>query len=423
MHTHRMKFIIGIFSLVLLVTLFGMAGCSAAQAPVMQNYTVTDFETVHSAVADKANKYLVLGNLQEAVPTSKLPPELSVFLGRWEGFSFAPPIKKDRKVVLVIQNITLQGGWGVFWSGTNLQYPDLIGDVHFKVVQGQTPSIQWQINWPDGSKSIETYTYNAKKGMLEGWSNFPVDNHNNGPYELTHDENFFIYKDYPQFLAGKRIYATEYQNSQLKQYGPGYLYYLPEAYGLDSFKKWPLIIFLHGYGDRGSNIFALANASPFMYIRDQGTLPFIIVAPLLGVNSNNTFPNEYMDGVLAEAETNYRIDTSRIYVTGLSMGGEATWRFAVHQPNTFAAIAPLSAYLDQPELGMLKNIVNLPVWAIHGTEDTLVPLEFGQEPVDTLKALGGNVRFTALTGHDHDVWTDTYSDLGFYDWLLDQRKP
>ena len=230
----------------------------------------------------------------------------------------------------------------------------------------------------------------------------------------------YVYKDYAQYLAGKRIYPEICQSSQLQHYGQGYLLYLPDGYEADSKKTWPLIFFLHGYGDRGDNILLLAKASPFMYNREKGPLPCIIVAPLLAAfGDNSAFPGEYMEGVLAEVQANYRVDPKRIYATGLSMGGEATWRLALRQPNTFAAIAPLSAYFDHPEAWPMKSIKDLPVWAIHGAEDTVISLARAQQPVDALKEAGGNVRFSVLEGHD--TWTNTYSDPAFYDWLLQHQ--
>ena len=426
MHTPWVKFRFDKLSVVLVslaILFFGLAGCTPGQPPLMQAYSVTDFDTLHSPVAGKINKFLVLGGLHIAQPDPKLPPELASFLGRWEGYSYNPPVARDRKVVLVVQEINTQGGKAVYWSGTNLQYPDMVGEVHFRVVTGRIPAIEWQIVWPDGSKSTETFIYVGKKNQLEGWSKFPSDNHTAGPYELTREQTFAIYKDYSAYLTGKDIFATDYQNSSLKKYGRGYLYYLPDAYGSDSFKTWPLIFFLHGYGDRGDNLYALAKASPFMYISDQGKLPFIIAAPLLSAKAGNAFPVEYLDGALAEIRANYRIDPKRIYVTGLSMGGEATWSFALHQPNMFAAIAPLAAYYDQADPSVMKSIASLPVWAIHGADDPLIPVARGQQPVDALKAAGGKVRFSILPGHDHDVWSDTYTDPAFYDWLLEQHRP
>ncbi len=389
-----------------------------------REFAVTDFSAVHSPVDGDANRYLILGNLPVSKPATDLPAELAVFLGRWEGYSYNPPVKKDRKVVLVIQEITTQGGKAVGWSGTNLQYPDVVGELHFWVVPGDAPSIQWKVVWPDGSKQIDTFTYDRDKGRIRGWSKNPSDNSTYGPWELSRDRSFIVYRDYAQYLAGKRIYSKEYRHGELQHYGKGYLLYLPEGYEDHPEKKWPLVIFLHGYGDRGGNVFLLAKASPFMFIREKGPLPFIIAAPLLSsFEGYSSFPDAYMAGVLAEIQAYYRVDSKRMYVTGLSMGGEATYRFAVYHPTLFAAIAPLSAYVDSKTYSMIGRIKDLPVWAVHGADDTVIPLSKAQQPVDALREAGSKIKFTVLSGHDHDTWTDTYSDPAFYDWFLHYQRP
>jgi len=111
------------------------------------------------------------------------------------------------------------------------------------------------------------------------------------------------------------------------------------------------------------------------FIRETGPLPFSIVAPLLNASQGNSlFPSEYLDGVLAETQATYRVDPKRIYVTGLSLGGEATYRFAIQHPNTFAAIAPLSAWIEADQVSRLDRIKSLPVWAIHGANDEALTL-------------------------------------------------
>jgi predicted peptidase len=183
-----------------------------------------------------------------------------------------------------------------------------------------------------------------------------------------------------------------------------------------------MILFLHGTGDRGDNVFLPAKASPLTMIREQGPLPFIIVAPLLG-NSGyyGSFPESYLDGVLEQVLSDYRVDRTRIYGTGVSIGGEAVYRFAVHRPDLFAAIAPLSGYLES--VSGLERLSGLPVWVVHGEDDPVIPLIKAQRDVDALKQAGADVVFTVLENHDHDTWTDTYSDSFFYDWLLRHARP
>jgi predicted esterase len=323
---------------------------------------------------------------------------------------------------LVIQEITAQRGKAFFWAGTNLQYPGWIKEIQFRVVPGATPSIEWE--YAEGDRtSVCTFAYDRDTGLLRGWLKTPKYDRIWGPIELNRNQSLHVYKDYAQYLAGKRIYPKEYRDRVFPLfYGKGYLLYLPEGYEANPKQTWPLIIFLHGAGDRGDNVFLLAKASPFMMIREKGPLPFIIVAPLLSTSPfYASFPENYLDGVLEQALADYQVGRKQIYVTGLSIGGEATYRFALHQPDTFAAIAPLAAYVSSSP--PMESIRSLPVWAIHGADDTVVSLAMAQKPVEALKHVEGNIRFSVLEGHDHDVWTDTYSDPKFYDWLLQHQRP
>jgi len=199
-------------------------------AATVKEFVVTDFDAVHSQVTGDTNKYLIFGNLPVSKPAVDLPPDLAVFLGRWEGYSYIPPVKKDRKFVLVIPEITRQGGKLIGWSATNLQFPERVGELNFRVVVSDTPAIEWQIDWPDKIREIDTYTYDRDKDLLRGWVKLPPDNTAYGPIELSRNRSFYVYKDYAQYLASKRISAQPYANSELQHYGKGYLLYLPEGY-------------------------------------------------------------------------------------------------------------------------------------------------------------------------------------------------
>lgn len=389
-----------------------------------KGFEIRDFEAIHAVDKEDANKYLIFGNMEVKQTATGLPDELAALLGRWEGYSYAPPVKKERKLVLMIQQIDLQGGKAYTWSGTNLQYPDSLEEIEFRVVWDEGLVLEWQLYDVDGSQQKARLRYDAEKEALEGWTTgLEVETLNN-PCELTRKRSFYVYKEYAKYLESKRITTKTYKNNALSSFGMGYMVYLPEGYEESTDKSWPLLFFLHDYRERGDNALLLANASPFMYIRENGVLPMIIAAPLLNSdNSYVSFPEEYLDGVLAEMRSEYRVDAQRVYVSGLSMGGEATWRFALHQPQTFAAIAPLCGYFDQTDLETMKMIKDVPVWAYHGANDVVVPVIEGQSPVVALKKVGGNVRFSILEEHDHDVWTDTYSDPAFYDWLLQNQRP
>ena len=394
----------------LIATSLILTGCGSTS----KNFA-PDFETVHAQVNNDANTYLIFGKIPISPAAQGLSPELAGFLGRWEGYDYSPPVKKDYKIVLVIQDISAQGGKATIWLGTNLQYPSSIQEIQFKVIAGAAPAIAFDPTFGKSTQMVRLI-HDPDKNMLMS----PDSAHR--PLVLSQAQTFYVYKDYSQYLASKRIYSKEYQNKKLPQYGKGYMLYLPEGYEDNPNKTWPLILFLHGVGDRGDNVLLLAKASPFMMIREKGPLPFIIVAPLLNA-SQGIFSLEYLNGVLAEAQATYRVDPKRIYATGLSLGGIAIYRFAIQYPDTFAAVAPLSAYADPATLSKIGNIKNLPVWAIHGAEDSVVPLALDQKTADALKAAGGNIKFTVLASHDHDTWTDTYLDPAFYAWLLQFQRP
>ena len=122
-----------------------------------------------------------------------------------------------------------------------------------------------------------------------------------------------------------------------------------------------------------------------------------------------------MDRILA----NYAVDPQRIYLTGHSMGARGTWFIASRYPEKFAAIVPMADGPADPSWA--KKIKDVPVWAFHGTNDLLAPFERTQQFVDTLKALGGEVKFTALPGRDHYI-LDAYENREIYDWLLQHKR-
>jgi predicted peptidase len=196
-----------------------------------------------------------------------------------------------------------------------------------------------------------------------------------------------------------------------------------------------LIVFLIGTGERGHSLSLLTKHGPLRTVLDGQPLPFIIVSPMLEVSPDfRSFPEAYLDKLMNEILADYRVDPQRIYLTGLSMGGEATYRYALHRPELFAALAPLAAfdpkYLPGSTLEGFKpftqpwnRIAEIPVWAVHGSADPVVPLFAAQQTVDALSSAGGQVRFTVIDGGGHNIWTDFYSDQAFYDWLLAQSKP
>jgi len=195
----------------------------------------------------------------------------------------------------------------------------------------------------------------------------------------------------------------------------GYLLYLPKDY--DTKESWPLVLFLHGSGERGDDLELVKKHGPPKLIGEGKGFPFIVVSPQCP-KSQSWEPLE-LTALLDEVTRTQKVDQDRIYVTGLSMGGFATWELAALTPNRFAAIAPIGG---GGEPYWTRRFKHLPTWAFHGARDTGVPVERTQEMVDALTKNGGTPKLTIYPEAEHDSWTETYNNAEFYEWLLAQKR-
>lgn len=195
----------------------------------------------------------------------------------------------------------------------------------------------------------------------------------------------------------------------------GYLLYLPRDY--DKEKSWPLMLFLHGAGERGDDLELVKKHGPPKLIAAGKDFPFIVVSPQCP--KGRWWEPMELVALLDEIGGKYKVDPDRIYVTGLSMGGFGSWRLAAYAPERLAAIAPICG---GGETYWTKEFAHLPVWVFHGAKDTGVPLERSQAMVDALKKSGGDPKFTIYPDAGHDSWTAAYDDPELYKWLLAQKR-
>lgn len=215
--------------------------------------------------------------------------------------------------------------------------------------------------------------------------------------------------------------ARHFEAEIVKKVAYNYLLHLPPDYGEDPTKRWPLILFLHGAGERGSDLKKLkVNGIPKI-VEEQPDFPFITVSPQCP--EDHWWPAE-VEGLLAlldDVMVRYAVDPDRVYLTGLSMGGYGTWTLAVAAPDRFAAIAPICGGLYGPAR-MVERLKNVPVWAFHGAKDPVVPLEQSERLVKVLQEVGGQARLTVYPEAEHDSWTETYANPELYAWFLAHRR-
>ncbi len=196
---------------------------------------------------------------------------------------------------------------------------------------------------------------------------------------------------------------------------------LPKGYADDTTKNWPLMIFLHGAGERGDDLELVKKHGPPKLISAGTNLPFVVVAPQCPADSwwESTQQVIALVALLDHVQASHRIDPDRVYCTGISMGGYGTWRLACEYPSRFAAVIPICGG-GRPFLA--KAMKSLPAWVFHGAKDPVVPLSESEKMVDALKRAGGSVEFTVYPEALHDSWTATYDNPAIYDWLLQHRR-
>jgi predicted peptidase len=195
-----------------------------------------------------------------------------------------------------------------------------------------------------------------------------------------------------------------------------YLLYLPKDY--DQKPSWPLMLFLHGAGERGDDIERVKKHGPPKLIEAGRELPFIVVSPQCP--KDRWWEPVELTALLDEIVEKYKVDRDRIYVTGISMGGFGTWSLAMSTPRRFAAVVPICGGGDPI---WARQLAGIPIWVFHGAKDPTVPLARSEQMVEALKKANGNVKFTVYPNALHDSWTETYENPELYTWLLEQKRP
>ncbi|MDO5309895.1 MAG: dienelactone hydrolase family protein [Planctomycetia bacterium] len=196
-----------------------------------------------------------------------------------------------------------------------------------------------------------------------------------------------------------------------------YWLFLPSDESAKTEQGYPLLLFLHGAGERGDDPEAVKVHGPPKIVNDPqkaATWKFITVSPQ--VKGHRFWSPAQLRVLLDKICEIYPVDRSRIYVTGLSMGGFGTWGMIASQGDIIAAAAPLCGGY---ELKFAEKMVKTPIWAFHGTADGAVKYEYTRDLVDAVRAAGNTeVRFTSYPGVGHDCWTRTYDNPELYEWFL-----
>jgi predicted peptidase len=201
--------------------------------------------------------------------------------------------------------------------------------------------------------------------------------------------------------------------------------FLPKGYQSKASKRWPLIFFLHGAGERGTNLSKVAVHGPPKIAPQRPDFPFVVISPQCP--DGQVWSTDILLRLLDHVSRKYAVDTNRIYLTGLSMGGYGTWDLGLEYPHRFAAIAPICGG-GRPIVVFLASkpeaLDSLGVWAFHGAKDLVVPLSESERMVNLLKNRGmKDVKLTVYPEAGHDSWTATYDNPELYRWFLEHQRP
>lgn len=214
-------------------------------------------------------------------------------------------------------------------------------------------------------------------------------------------------------------------------------YRLLKPVGYDPSEKYPLVIFLHGAGERGDdNVAQLKHGmSDFCDPDLRERFPCYVLAPQcpreqkwadidwskkeLHVPAEISTPMSLVFEVVDQMLQDAALDKNRIYLTGLSMGGYGTWDCLHRRPNFFAAAIPICGGVSTDVAEQIKHV---PVWCFHGGDDKVVPADYSRNIIASLRKAGGEPKYTEYEGVGHDSWSATYANPEIYDWLFSQRR-
>jgi predicted peptidase len=247
------------------------------------------------------------------------------------------------------------------------------------------------------------------------------------------------YTSFPENEWEKKFDAFEFRVFRADGHTLPYRFYQPQS-GKPG-KKLPLVIFLHGAGERGFD--NRTQFKRFNPTRFWEKYPCIVLAPEcpsktsgttnaesvwvdtpFGAASHQmktepTWPLKLVQQLIDETIRKFPVDKYRIYITGLSMGGYATWEILQREGELFAAAIPVCGGGDPAYASKIKTVK---LWVFHGSDDRTVPVSCSRDMVSSVEKIGGSVKYTEYPGVDHDSWGMTYSNSEVWDWLFSQKK-
>jgi predicted peptidase len=229
-------------------------------------------------------------------------------------------------------------------------------------------------------------------------------------YKIVLIALLYSFVSYSQKDINGKLQIEIVQNKEL-----GYALHIPAS----TKEKKPLIIFLHGSGEKGTDIELVKVHGPFKYLKTND-LDAYVLAPQCP--ENEYWDSEVLYRLILKIQKENNIDATRIYLTGLSMGGWGAWNLAFAHPEMFAALVPIAGFVDR--VPMIENckVATIPIRIFHGLLDDVVDVNYSIAIYKKLKTCNADIGLTIFDDAGHDSWTGVYDDKNIYDWMFQQIK-
>jgi predicted peptidase len=211
------------------------------------------------------------------------------------------------------------------------------------------------------------------------------------------------------------VRQDHYHKTITKRIGYDFIVRMPPGADAKAAEKMPLIIYLHGSGEVGTDLSTMAR-NPVLKAApaNEPTFPFTVIAPQMPAY-DGWWSVESLDAMLDHILAEYPVDADRVYLTGASRGGYGVWDWACHRPDAFAAIAPIAGEGNDDWAEKLKHV---PVWAFHGAKDKAVNPAEEERMVNAVNRAGGSAKLTMYPEAGHNAWSRAYNDPELYRWFL-----
>ncbi len=239
------------------------------------------------------------------------------------------------------------------------------------------------------------------------------------PYFRYFSKSFLIFFLFSLISCQSQSRLTSGEINTVSEETLKYYLYYPEGYDSNPDEEFGILLFLHGGGESGGTLDEITQSGPPKMLVEGKQFPFLVLAPQ-NPHKKKWWNTQALVQLLDDVVANNRVDDNRIYLSGLSRGGSASWSLAVQYPEKFAAMAVVCGMTPLPYAHWIDK--EMPIWVFHGDEDEVIPVSESDKMVRRLKSMGYTIKYSRYKGVGHNSWRKAYKTEELYSWLSEQKR-